>query len=69
MTTTGPTSVRVHACVFFDDGGFELFCACGERALEIADEHGDGVLVLLTTAPSVVTTLPDRRPAELAVSA
>ena len=69
MTTNARTSTRGHACAFFDDGGLELLCACGERALQLLDEHGDSTLVVLWTEPSSVTSLPRLRTGELAVSA
>ena len=69
MTTNARTSTRGHACVFFDDGGLELLCACGERALHLVDEDGDSTFVVLCTEPSAVTSLIPPRARELAVSA
>ena len=38
-TTTGP-STRTHICIYFDDGGPELLCSCGCRAVLLVDDEG-----------------------------
>jgi hypothetical protein len=40
-----------HICVYFDDGGPEPGCVCGERVALITDEDGFDVLVLLDAEP------------------
>ena len=50
-TVEGMADLTAHRCVFFDDDGWlEPVCACGRRAIalaDLADVATDGVVVLL----------------------
>lgn len=66
---TTSRALRVHACVYFDDGGDEHLCSCGSRAAYLTEHDGvlDGtepVLVVLEAGPAA-----HRARGRLAVSA
>lgn len=44
-----------HICVYFDDGGLEPACVCGERLIVVVEE--DGVEVVATLAADQPATI------------
>lgn len=49
MSEVGSTvrDMSKHICVYFDDGGPEPVCVCGERIVVLMDEHGIEVVAAL----------------------
>lgn len=58
-------STGTHICVYFDDGGDEPACVCGERVLLVDEDGSEGFLVLLGAEASVD---PDRAPVPFTVT-
>lgn len=64
------TRTSIHRCVFFDDGGPELLCVCGARAVAVPDADGEGtLLVALDAEVASVTVTRSAARTELAVPA
>lgn len=62
-------STSTHICVYFDDGGLDHVCDCGQSAILVVDEDGLEVLVAMERAGATVSTLTADRREELLASA
>ncbi|WP_182112931.1 MULTISPECIES: hypothetical protein [unclassified Actinotalea] len=62
-------STSTHICVYFDEGGLDHVCDCGQGAVLVVDEAGIEVLVAMAPADATVTALAPARREELLVSA
>ncbi|MDT0166812.1 hypothetical protein Q9R32_14755 [Actinotalea sp. AC32] len=53
-----------HICVYFDDGGLEPTCVCGDAVVLLVDEDGVEVLAVLDRDERTATVSELGRPAE-----